>query len=84
MHLVTLTARHTVSSAFVSAFYLWLQDHILPREQMLKLEIALLAPAFPSSFSQLRSKWQLLAPPSSPGCMGKVAGKMCIVLAATQ
>lgn len=54
MPLVTLTARPRVSNAFVSAFYLGFQDHTLPTEQMLGLEIALLAPACPFLFAASR------------------------------
>lgn len=41
---------------------------------MLKLELALLAPAVPSCLSHLRSKWQTWAVPSSWGHMDKVTG----------
>lgn len=85
MPLVTLTARPRVSNAFVSAFYLWFQDHTLPTEQMLRLEIALLAPASPffSAVSQQMAATGSSTVLGGAGCMDKVK-KRCVELAAAQ
>lgn len=64
---------------------LWFQDHTQLTEPMLKLEIATLAPADPSSLSQLCSKWQPLAVPSSQGAWIKLLVEtMCGALVPTQ